>query len=113
MVDDGGVVAFKLGSGLMGPEVTLNTFSVVRQVSGRYDYSNPNWRVSIRPGSYSAIFEIKYGGPVAGFPESEARPLVEGERYQASMHGAGMAGSVEFELVRRSGKLAVLVFKAN
>jgi hypothetical protein len=112
MVDSTETVVFKFASDI-GTEVPISMFSVVSEKNGEYNYQKPEWFLAISPGTYKRISEIRYGQAVDGFPENEAKHLVEGKRYLASIEGAGISESIEFELMRCSGKLAVRVLKAR
>ena len=112
VVDSTETVVFRFSSDT-GMEVPINMFSVVGQTNGKYDHQNPVWLLALSPGSYKRISEIRYGQAVDGFPRNDAQQLVEGQRYLASIEGAGISESVEFELVHFSGKIAIRVLKAK
>jgi len=108
MMDSSGTVVFRFASNL-GLEAAINTFTVVRQVNGKYDYQKPSWFLAMPPGAYKRISEIRYGDAVDGFQIKEAQQLVEGQRYQAFFSGTGISLPIDFELVNCSGKTAIRV----
>ena len=108
MVDATETVVFKFASDFSS-EVPVNSFSVVGQTNGEYDYQKPAWYLSIPPGSYKRISRIRYGEDVDGFSRSKVQPLIEGRPYLAELNGAGISESIEFELVRCSGKTVIRI----
>lgn len=108
LVNDADEIVFRLASD-SALQVPINVFSVVGVAQEKFDYRNPRWMISMPAGSYKRISELKYGEGVEGFSKNDAKELIAGERYLASMSGAGFSESIEFELVRCAGKLAVRV----
>ena len=85
-------------------EVPMNSFSIIEERNGSWDYTAPAWSGERRSGSYQTVKEIVYGIPVSGLNWSQARELVIGRHYMAEMSGAGMAVAVEFVIKISNGK---------
>jgi len=78
-------------------QVELNSFSVVEKVQGKWDYKNPLWEFTLKPGDALVVSQFEYGKTPVGFLETtKAKALVAGVQYQAFGAGPGARGSSDF-----------------
>lgn len=108
VINQKGILEFHFASDI-GLKAPIGNFSIYGVSNGEWHYSEPIWEISKKIGSFSDVSEIQYGVALDGFSSIPAGRIEVGSHYLVEISGAGIAESIEFELIHCSGKVLVNV----